>query len=350
MSRFNYNLKERKNKHLNEKERYKIEILLKEKMKTKDIAQRLGRSIRTIQREIKRGTLILLNSDLTYRKEYCADFAQRDYVNQSKNKGPDLKIGKDHKLAKYIEKKIVKEKYSPDAVIGEIKQKKKKFDTSICTKTLYNYIDQGVFANITNKDLPIKKNKKKGKYKKVKISHRNLKGTSIEERPKSIETREVYGHWEMDCVVGKRKGSGCALLVLTERKYREQLIIKMPNQKQKSVIKALDNLEKEYGNEFIKVFKTITVDNGTEFLNYKSMERSIKNSKKQRTQIYYCHPYSSWERGSNENANRFIRRFIPKGTNIAKFSHEMIKFIQDWINNYPRRMFEYKSSYGMMTA
>ena len=350
MSQLNCNLKTKKGKHLNERDRYKIEILLKENMKPKDIAKRLGRTKRTIERERKRGTITLLNSDLTYRKEYCADVAQRDYLDLSKNKGPGLKIGKDHKLAKHIEKKIIEDKYSPDAVIGEIKQKNMKFDTTICTKTLYNYIDQGVFANITNKDLPVKKNKKKGNYKKVRIAHKNLKGTSIEERPEHIETREEYGHWEMDCVVGKRKGGGAALLVLTERKFREQIIIKMPNQKQKSVIKALDKLEKQHGDKFKEKFKTITVDNGVEFLDYKSMQRSIINLKEKRTKIYYCHPYSSWERGSNENANRLIRRFIPKGTDIGKFSHKMIKFIEDWINNYPRRIFDYKSSNKMMAA
>ena len=350
MSLLDCNLKSRKNKHLNERERYKIEILLKEKMKPRDIAKRLGRSTRTIERERKRGTIILLNSDLTYREEYCADVAQRDYLDLSKNKGPGLKIGKDHELAKHIEKKIVEDKYSPDAVIGEIRQKKKKFATTICTKTLYNYIDQGVFANITNKNLPVKKNRKRGEYNKVRISHNNLKGTSIEERPEYIETRKEYGHWEMDCVVGKRKGSGNALLVLTERKYREQIIIKMSNQKQTSVIKALDKLEKQYKKRFKEKFKTITVDNGVEFLDYKSMERSIKNIDEERTKIYYCHPYSSWERGSNENANRLIRRFIPKGTDIGRFTNKMIKFIEDWINNYPRRIFDYKSSNAMMAA
>ena len=350
MSQLDYNPKIRKNKHLNERERYKIEVLLKEKMKLSDIAKRVGRSTRTIEREVKRGTVILLNSDLTYRKEYCADTAQNDYIDQSKNKGPGLKIGKDHKLAKYIEKKIIKDKYSPDAVIGEIKQKKKKFNTSICTKTLYNYIDQEVFANISNKDLPVKRNKRKRKYTKVRITHKNLKGTSIEERPKHIELREEYGHWEMDCVVGKYKASGCALLVLTERKIREQIIIKMSNQKQKSVIKALDNLEKKHGNRFKEKFKTITVDNGSEFLDYINMQKSIKNLADLRTKIYYCHPYSSWERGSNENANKLIRRFIPKGYDIGRFTHKMIQFIQDWINKYPRKIFGYKSSSEMLAA
>ena len=350
MSQLDYNLKTRKNKHLNERERYKIEILLKEKMKPSEIAKRVGRSTRTIQREVLRGTVILLNSDLTYRKEYCADTAQNDYIDQSKNKGPGLKIGKDHKLAKHIERKIVKDKYSPDAVLGEIKQKNKKFKTSICTKTLYNYIDQEVFANISNKNLPIKRNKKKRKYTKVRISHKNLKGTSIEERPKHIELREEYGHWEMDCVVGKYKASGCTLLVLTERKIREQIIIKMSNQKQKSVIKALDSLEKKYGHRFKEKFKTITVDNGSEFLDYINMQKSIKDPTDLRTKIYYCHPYSSWERGSNENANKLIRRFIPKGHDIGRYTNKMIQFIEDWINKYPRKIFGYKSSSEMLVA
>lgn len=80
------------------------------------------------------------------------------------------------------------------------------------------------------------------------------------------------------------------------------------------------------------------------------MQRSINNLEEKRTKIYYCHPYSSWERGSNENANRLIRRFIPKGADIGRFTHKMIKFIENWINNYPRRIFDYKSSSGMIAA
>jgi len=344
MSQEKYILNQRKNKHLTERERYKIEVLLKENMPVLHIAKRLGRHKRTIEREIKRGTVRLLNSDLSYREEYCADAAQRIYDDNSRNKGPDLKIGKDHKLAKHIEKKIIKEKYSPDAVIGEIKIKRLKFETSICTKTLYNYIDQGVFANITNKDLPVKKNGKKGTYRRVKIAHKNLKGTSIEERPAEVEKREEYGHWEMDCVEGKKGKSKAALLVLSERKHREQIIYKMLDMTQESVIKALDTLERRHGKHFKEKFKTITVDNGSEFLNFKEMERSSLTSGKQRTKIYYAHPYSSWERGTNENSNKLIRRFIPKGSDIGKVSKKEIKYIEEWMNNYPRRILGYKSA------
>ena len=181
-------------------------MYLKEKYTVTEIAKRLGRHRRTIEREIARGTVYLQNSDLTYRKAYCADVAQRKYVENGKNKGPQLKIGNDHKLARYIESKIINEKYSPDAVIGQIKVKGLQFKTSICTKTLYNYIDRGdVFLKLTNKDLPVKKDGKKRIYQKVrKVALKNLKGSSIEERPKEANERLEYGHWEMDCVVGKK--------------------------------------------------------------------------------------------------------------------------------------------------
>lgn len=105
MSQYNNTLELRKYKHLNEKERYRIEILLKEGFKPHEIAQRMGRGIRTIEREIARGSVWLLNHDLSYRKEYCADVGQRIYEENLKSKGPGVKIGKDHKLVKHIEKR-----------------------------------------------------------------------------------------------------------------------------------------------------------------------------------------------------------------------------------------------------
>ena len=347
MSQMNYTLESKKNKHLTIRERYQIEVLTKENMKPLGIAQRLGRHLRTIERELKKGMVELLNSNLTYRKAYCADAAQRVYQENSQNKGPNLKLGNDHKLAKHIEIKIVKDKYSPDAVIGEIKAKGLAFKTSICTKTLYNYIDQGIFATLSNKNLPVKKDKKKRKYQKVRIPHKNLKGTSIEERPNSIEDRLEYGHWEMDCVVGKQGGSGATLLVLSERKSREEIIYKMMNKTQECVLKVLDTLEKKQGKKFKEKFKTITVDNGSEFLDYKTLERSISNPEQQRVKVYYAHPYSSWERGTNENSNKLIRRFIPKGTDMGKMSQAMIKRIETWMNNYPRKIFGYKTAKEM---
>lgn len=337
----------RRFKHITERERYQIEILLKEKKRPSEIAKALGKHKRTVEREIARGTVRMRAHDLTYFDKYCADTAQRVYCEKAANKGACLKIGHDHELANHIENKIIREKYTPDAVIGEIRTKGLKFKTSICTKTLYNYIDREVFANITNKDLPVKRAPKKIRHKRVRIAHHNLKGTSIEDRPEAANNREEAGHWEMDCVVsGKGKGKA-ALLVLTERKTRREIIRKMPDKTQKSVNKALDRLEREYGSRFSEVFKSITVDNGSEFLNSAELESSVRKPGTQRTKIFYAHPYSAWERGSNENANKLIRRFIPKGTDIGKLKQKDIKRIENWMNNYPRRIHGYKSANEM---
>jgi IS30 family transposase len=86
------------------------------------------------------------------------------------------------------------------------------------------------------------------------------------------------------------------------------------------------------------------MDNGPEFLDMKGIERSVFNPQEKRTTCFYAHPYSAYERGSNENANKLIRRFVPKGTDIDKLSNKTIARIQHWINNYPRRIFGYLSA------
>lgn len=265
--------KKQRFKHLTERERYQIEILLKEKKSPTEISKALGYHKRTIERETARGTVRLLTSELEYRDVYCADTSQRKYEENGTHKGAGLKIGNDRQFARHIENRIIKDRYSPDAVIGEIGLKGLKFKTSICTKTLYNYINKGVFINLTNKDLPLKRTKKKGIYRKVRIAYKNLKGTSIEERPKHIETREEYGHWEMDCVVGGKGSSKATLLVLSERKTRQEIIRKMPDKTQQSVLEELDGLEREYGKEFNTIFRSLTMDNGNEFLDFESLEK-----------------------------------------------------------------------------
>ena len=107
-------------------------------------------------------------------------------------------------------------------------------------------------------------------------------------------------------------------------------------------------MEKKYKSEFKKKFKTITFDNSSEFRNYKIIEKSYDKRKKEpRIQVYYAHPYRSGKRGSNENANRLIRRFIPKGTVITTIPEEVIQRIEDWINKLLRPMFGFKSSLEM---
>ena len=342
MSRLQYNTENRKGKHLTYEERIKIETLSKLGIKSEEIANQIGCSGRTVRRELAKGRTELLNSDLTTRVEYSADIGQQKHDYAGTGKGPMLKIGNDYELVKEIERLIIKEKMSPYAAAETIKQSGK-FKITLSYKTIYNYIDAGLFPNLTNKHLPVKKDKKKQKYDKIRQALNNTRGTGISERSKEVENREEYGHWEMDTVVGK-KGTSTVLLVLTERKTREEIIRKIESKSQYCVVRELNKIERKLGSKkFRETFKTITCDNGCENLYYDGIEQSVL-TKQRRTKVYYTHPYSAWERGSNENANKLIRRFIPKGTDIGEFSHERIEMIEQWINNYPRRLFDGKCS------
>ena len=332
----------RRYKHLTWADRLVIETMLRDGKGKKEIAERIGVHESTIYREKRRGQYEHLNSDYTTDIRYSPDIAQKKYDENLKAKGPDLKIGNDMKLANYIEDRIANDGYSPGAVLGEIKQKGLTFQTMISKTTLYRYIDLGIFLSLTNKNLPVKRKKKK-KYKKVEKQARANAGDSIEKRPKEVEKREEFGHWEMDTVIGKLGESKNSLLVLTERKTRKEIIKKLNEHTMEQVCKALDALEQKWGTLFSKIFRTITVDNGTEFSDCEGMEKSITGDGK-RTKVYYCHPYSSYERGSNENQNRLVRRKIPKGTNFDDKPESFIQEVEEWINNYPRRMFEYRTA------
>ena len=348
MGQENDSTKASKWKQLCERERYKIEALSEAGLSTDEIGRQMKRNRRTIEREIKRGKVIQVDAQWREKLKYCADAGQRVQKERAANKGRPLKIGHDHSLAAHIEKRIGKEKYSPDAVIGEIRAKGLRFEADICTKTLYSYIDKGLFLNISNKNLSVKKYDRKRKCRKVrKVALNNLKGRSIEERSAIVEAREEAGHWEMDCVVGK--GKAC-LLVMTCRKSRKEMIFKLKAKRQEYVKEVIDQLERKNKSKFKKLFKSITMDNGSEFLNCEALEASCIQQGEKRTVCYYAHPYSAWERGSNEVANKLIRRFVPKGTSIDSLTRTDIRRIEHWMNNYPRRMFGYKTANEVFAA
>lgn len=329
--------------HVTFASRLKLEALLKAGTGKKKIAEILGVHISTVYREIKRGRYEHLNyKDWTTEERYSPDIADKKYRKHLKAKGAGIKITKDPKLAECIEKKIAEEDYSPEAALADIKKSGLKFQVMICTTTLYTYITKGIFERLTNQDLPVKRTEKK-KKSKVKKQARAAKGDSIEKRPEEVDDREVFGHWEMDSVVGPRGKSKKTLLVFTERKTRKEIIELLPDHTAASVVKAVNRIERKCGAAFRKIFKTITVDNGSEFADYEGIENGRRGGKK-RTKVYYCHPYSSYERGTNEVNNRLVRRKIPKGLNFDDKTQGDIKRIEEWINRYPRRLFGYQSS------
>lgn len=342
MCQQNNNTKSKKGKHLEYSERQSIERWFNRDKRTKiEIAELLDRTEKTIRNEIKRGLVKNLTTELIEIWVYSADVAQQKYEYYLRAKGPKLKIDNDYELKEYIEKSIKEDKKSPEVIAKEIKEMN--FKTKMCARTIRNNIYAGDIYDIKATDMIYNK-EYKDKNKDKTICEKVPPEKSIDYRPKEANTREEYGHWEGDLVIGTKK-RGAVLFTLTERKTREEIIVKIPGKKAEYVAQALDLIEKKYKSIFYTKFKTITFDNGGEFRNWKSLEKSYDNRRKSaRTQVYYAHPYRSGERGSNENANRLIRRFIPKGIDITPISEEFIQKIEDWINNYPRAMFNYKST------
>lgn len=339
-------IEKKKYQHLNFVEKTQIERWYNiEKKPCSEIAKLLNKSVRTIQREIKRGTVENLTTELEIKYVYSSEISEQKYRYNMTAKGPNIKLEANYKLVEYIENGIKKERKSPEILVEEIKRKKDEFGVILCAKTIRNCIHKRIL-NLTEKDMIYKKvykekNKKKIHFDKVPAEK------SIDFRPKEANDRSEYGHWEGNLVIGK-EGKGAALLTFTERMTREEIIFKIPSKQSIHIAKSIDKLERKYKSEFKKKFKTITFDNGGEFRDYKLLEKSCyKRNKEPRLQVYYAHPYRSGERGSNENANRLIRRFIPKGTNITNISEEYIQQIEDWINNLLRPMFGYKSSLEM---
>ena len=323
----------KKHKHILRDDRYVIEQMLNGGQEKKAILSVIGCTEKTLKREIERGTWQRLNgTTYEYEEIYSWDVGQRRHEEAGRNKGRYAKINDMPELRMFLEEQIKEHEHSPEAAL--MKAKEAGYAVEISVKTLYNNIDGGEI-NVSRKDLLRKDGWKQDKEKPRKAGN-NLKGESIDKRPAAANERSEYGHWEMDLVVSCKGGKG-ALLTLTERMTRQEVIIRLPDKTQRAVKRALDRLERRWGSKFKTRFKTITTDNGSEFLDFELLQKSC-NSKALRFKMYFAHPYSSWERGSNENANGIIRRFFPKGTDFSKVSLAKIQAVEDWMNDYPRRI------------
>ena len=284
--------------HLKWEDRLKIEGALKTGGKPAEIAEMLGVCVKTIYNEIKRGLCLQQKEGYIFREEYCAEVAERKYQENLRAKGPEIKLGRDHAFANFVERKIIEEHYSPGAVLAYIEAAGLEFETHICETTLYSYIYRGdVFLELTEEHLLYKGERRRDYERRERANE--APGDTIEDRPPEVRARNTFGHWEMDSIMGP-VGSKAALLVLTERLTRWGLVIRVPDHTAESVVRALNRVERRMGKRFREVFRTITVDNGSEFMDCDGLQRSYR-LKRPRTKIYYCHPYSPQERGSNEN-------------------------------------------------
>ena len=339
------NTNSRQRKHLSYAERCQIAILKKENYSNRNIAKVLGRAPQTINNEIKRGTITQLKRQKQngkvydyYYSVYDPDAGQALYEKSRLNCGRRPKWTDTDAFINWADNMMLNKKWSPDAVVG-FASKHELFAPEIipCTTTLYQWIDRGIMKT-KNMDLLEKLSRKPTTSNHKNRTNKRVLGRSIDERPEIVDTRETFGHWEIDTVEGNKAKTDPVLLTLVERKTRFELILKLLGKDAQAVDQAVLGLQERAGEEFGRLFKTITSDNGSEF-------SGLHAALQETVDVYFTHPYSSWERGTSENQHKLIRRFIPKGKPISDVSEEQCLRIQQWMNNYPRKILGYQTPY-----
>lgn len=328
----------RKGKHLTENERNSIAYLCKLGRTQTEIAETLQISQATVSRELKRGEVEQLNgATWEYYKVYSPQKAQMHADYMKANHGPELKIGSNRHYLQALEKHILTGSSPRDA----IEKEKRNHDITISKTTFYRYLSMRLFEHISYKQLP-QGHPKTGKQR---VSHSNVSHPdhrSIEQRSKEISSRNEVGHWELDSVIGKSKGKKESCLVLTERKTRIEIVLKVENKTAQETVKALACLRRKFGKDWHTFFKTISCDNGTEFSDQLGMERVTG------VMFFYCHPQSPHERGTNEVTNKLVRRQLPKGQSMRKVDQHKATQVQHWVNHYTRPLFGGKSAADVM--
>lgn len=332
----------KRNSDITYEERCKIEFMIKKKYTMQEMSDELGRNKSIISREINRHCDKKWNYNTGIcKKVYSAAVAQGKYEYSRKKAGRKCKLSRS--LKQFIEDKILIEKWSPEEVAGYIKVNDIKFDIQPSFQLIYYWIEKKKLKisplDLVHKAKLEKKDKKEEKTKKL-PRHAEK---SIHKRPKEIDENKEFGHWELDCVEGS-KDSKKTYMTLLERLTKKYIVIEMLEHTNESIRKAIDSLEEKYGNNFKKIFKSMTTDNGHEFLNYDKIEISKFNKEERRTIVYYTDPYSSWQKGMNENCNGILRRFIPKGTDLNKVSSEKLEKILNKINGKPRKILGFISA------
>ena len=328
-------------KHFTYEDRVGMETLIKvrwphgKQIVWAELGRLMGRSWRSVKREYGRGGVTNRDTYLKEYRTYSALKGQSASDAACADKGPRMKLT--NRVAERLRHWIVEKRCSPYVAVKRIYAENREAGSPERlpgVRSVYYAIGRGDLE-IIRANLPYGEIDMKPRRQGRRMAYARPKGRSITDRPPEAESREEYGHWEMDTVVGTKHGSGRCLLVLTERKTRAQIIRPLPDRTQRSVIRALNGLERRQVGIFASM-KSLTSDNGGEFWDFESVERSVLDPSRKRCSLFYAHPFCAFERGTNENNNRLIRRFIPKGTDIADYSRKQVQTVEDWINSMER--------------
>ncbi len=304
--------------HLKKTERQEMSILRRKGYSVAEIAVELGRHRSSIYRELNRNTV---SGEYVSAKATHKAYARRKYA-----KYQAMCIVEDMKLREYIETKLLIDDWSPEQIAGRLAHEAGLEPVS--APTIYKYI-RSVYGRQLEYELQLAKQKRTKKHQR-KVTR--LEGrVFIDKRPEAANTRSQYGHWEGDFIVSGKHYGSTSLLVLHERVSRYTYIQKMSARTAKQVEDKLAAAIHQLGP-----FKSLTLDNDVAF------QRHLKLSQLLEAPVYFCQPYHSWEKGGVENANRLIRRYVPKGCDISRYNADDIAEIARRINGKPRKILGYQ--------
>lgn len=296
---------------LTEGERYQIYGLLKEGLSQKAIAKNLEKHPSTISRELRRNK---------GRKGYRHQQANRLAVERRCSAKKHIKLTVD--VQNWI-RTLVKQDLSPEQVVGYLKRHQ---GIQLHHETIYQFIYRDkAHGGELHKHLRIANKPYRKRYGKHDRRGQIVNRVSIDDRPKIVEEKSRIGDWEGDTIIGK--GHKGALLTLVERSTLYTLIVPLAGKHADKLREAVIEVLKPMKD---RVF-TLTYDNGKEFAEHEQMAKELE------ADVYFAHPYASWERGINENTNGLIRQYFPKGTDLTKITQEQVQFVMDRLNNRPRK-------------
>lgn len=306
------------NKHLTLSDRYEIKILIDKKYSYREIAKVLDKSVSTIFDEIKR------NRKKTGK--YDPILAQnKTLVRRSDASFKGKKIVLNIKLRKFVEGNLL-DGQTPEAISGRLKNQLQ--DLPYVSKdTIYKY-QQSPYGKL----LGLKKRRKKRKYgykKKLNIKDRKF----IDKRSKMVDLRLEVGDMEGDFIVSGKDGKGI-LLVVVDRKLRMVFLEIIYQVNIKNIHQSFLSIKSRFPE-----MKTLTLDNDILFRKHKTLEKILK------VKIYFCRPYHSWEKGGVENVNKYIRKFIPKGSDLSKYFKDDISTIETWLNDRFMKCLDYQTPF-----
>lgn len=237
---------------------------------------------------------------------------------------------------------MIQHHWSPEAVVA-CAHRENVFPKNLipCIKTLYAWINDNIMTTKNIHLLEKLKRRISNSNQTYHRTHRRILGPSIEQRPQDVESRQIFGHWEIDTVIGTKDKSKPVILTLVERATRFEILKLIDDKSAHSVAQGLTAIFKDLKSLTPHIFKLITADNGSEFASlYEEFGRDIN--------IYFAHPFLSFERGTSENQHKMLRRFIPKGIDLSTVSQCRLKHFQQFMNDYPRKILGYDTAHHKM--